>query len=320
MKIPDEKLKLKMMRQLLLVRGFEEKVNEMFQMGRINGTTHLGIGQEACAVGSINALKKDDYIISNHRGHGHCLVKGANLVKMMAELFGKEEGFCHGMGGSMHIVDVTTRNLGANGIVGGGFSISVGVALTLKKREMPHIIANFFGDGSTNEGSFHESLNLASLWKLPLLFICENNLYGMSTPFAKASAVESVAVRGQAYNIPASTIDGNDLLAVFQAVSEASEEVRKGEGPRLIEMLTYRWNGHSKSDPRAYRTKGEEQQWKEKCPIKRYHNLLLAEGSLNEGDYEILVKEVNQEIEEGIKYVEGLPYPSIEFMKQLVYA
>lgn len=311
---------LKMMKQLLVVRVFEEKVNEMFQMGRIHGTTHLGVGQEACAVGAINALEPLDYIISNHRGHGHCIAKGADLKRMMAELFGKEDGFCRGMGGSMHIVDVTTHNLGANGIVGGGFSISVGVALALKKRKSHQIIANFFGDGSTNEGSFHEFMNLASLWNLPIIFICENNLYRMSTPIWEAMTVKNVAERAGAYGMRGLIADGNDLLAVYEIVRSEAEKVRQGQGPVLIELKTYRWTGHSKSDPRAYRTREEEKEWKGRCPIKRFREYLLSQGVISEDEYAKMQEEAQKEIEEAVKYAEGCPYPSLENIEQTVYA
>lgn len=310
----------KMMRQLLLARNFEEKVNEMFMQGRIHGTTHLGVGQEGCAVGAINALQTDDYIISNHRGHSHCLTRGANLNRMMSELFGKADGFCKGKGGSMHIVDVETKNLGANGIVGGGFPISVGVALALKKRKTNQVIVNFFGDGSTNEGAFHEAVNIASIWKLPIVFVCENNLYGMSTPISKVMAVENVADRASAYNIPAYIEDGNDVFKVYDVVKKAVEYARNGNGPVFIELKTYRWTGHSKSDPKAYRTKEEEKEWKKKCPVKRFKEHLNSSDIMTEDEINNIETEVRKELEDAVKYAEACSYPSFKDMLGEVYA
>jgi pyruvate dehydrogenase E1 component alpha subunit len=310
----------KMLKKMLQIRKFEEKVNEMFMEGKIHGTTHLGIGQEACAVGAIQALREEDYIFSNHRGHGHCIAKGASIDRMMAELFGKETGFCKGLGGSMHIVDVKTNNLGANGVVGGGMPLATGAALVLKKKKSDRVVLNIFGDASTNLGIFHESLNMASIWKLPVIYICENNMYGMSTPIAKTMAVPNVADRAAAYNIPGKICDGNDVLEVYEVVKQAVENARKGMGPSLIELKTYRQNGHSKSDPRAYRTKQEEAEWKDKCPIKRFREYLISSKVITEVEYKALDAEAEKEIEESVRFADSSSVFPLEKIIDQVYA
>jgi pyruvate dehydrogenase E1 component alpha subunit len=310
----------KMLKKMLQIRKFEEKVNEMFMEGKIHGTTHLGIGQEACAVGAIQALREEDYIFSNHRGHGHCIAKGASIDRMMAELFGKETGFCKGLGGSMHIVDVKTNNLGANGVVGGGMPLATGAALVLKKKKSDRVVLNIFGDASTNLGIFHESLNMASIWKLPVIYICENNMYGMSTPIAKTMAVPNVADRAVAYNIPGKICDGNDVLEVYEVVKQAVENARKGMGPSLIELKTYRQNGHSKSDPRAYRTKQEEAEWKDKCPIKRFREYLISSKVITEVEYKALDAEAEKEIEESVRFADSSSVFPLEKIIDQVYA
>jgi pyruvate dehydrogenase E1 component alpha subunit len=317
--LSNEDLK-KMLKKMLQIRKFEEKVNEMFMQGKIHGTTHLGIGQEACAVGAIQALREEDYIFSNHRGHGHCIAKGASIDRMMAELFGKETGFCKGLGGSMHIVDVKTNNLGANGVVGGGMPLATGAALALKRRKSDKVVLNIFGDASTNLGIFHESLNMASIWKLPVIYICENNMYGMSTPIAKTMAVPNVADRAVAYNIPGKICDGNDVLAVYEVVKQAVEDARKGKGPSLIELKTYRQNGHSKSDPRAYRTKQEEAEWKDKCPIKRFSEYLISSKVITEAEYKALDAEAENEIEESVCFADSSSVFPLEKIIDQVYA
>lgn len=317
--LSNEVLKM-MLKRMLQTRKFEEKVNEMFMQGKIHGTTHLGIGQEACAVGAIQALREDDYIFSNHRGHGHCIAKGASLDRMMAELFGKETGFCKGLGGSMHIVDVNTNNLGANGVVGGGMPLATGAALVLKKKKTDKVVLNVFGDASTNLGIFHESLNMAAIWKLPVIYICENNMYGMSTPIAKTMAVPNVADRASAYNIPGIMCDGNDVLAVYEVVKQAVERGRKGEGPSLIELKTYRQNGHSKSDPRAYRTKEEEAEWKAKCPIKRFSEYLVSSKVITKAEVKAMEIEVENEIEQSVNFADSSNVFPLEKIIDEVYA
>ncbi len=317
--LSNEVLK-KMLKKMLQIRKFEEKVNEMFMQGKIHGTTHLGIGQEACAVGAIQALREEDYIFSNHRGHGHCIVKGADIDRMMAELFGKETGFCKGLGGSMHIVDVNTNNLGANGVVGGGMPLATGAALAVKKKKSDKVVLNIFGDAATNLGIFHESLNMAAIWKLPVIYICENNMYGMSTPIAKTMAVPNVADRASAYNIPGKICDGNDVLAVYEAVKEAVEYARKGNGPSLIELKTYRQNGHSKSDPRAYRTKKEEAEWKAKCPIKQFSEYLISSKVITQAEYKAMDVEAEKEIEHSVNFADSSDIFPLEKLEDQVYA
>ena len=238
-----------------LIRKFEETAEQSYMRGLVHGTMHLSIGQEASAVGATLHLVPDDYILSTHRGHGHCIAKGADVARMLAEFFGKETGYCRGRGGSMHIADIDTGNLGANGIVGGGLPIAVGVGMGIRAQRQARVCMVFFGDGAANEGAFHESLNMASIWKLPIVFLCENNKYGMSMDVARAMAVPNVADRAAAYAMPGATVDGNDLPAVAAAAREAIERARAGLGPSLLECKTYRWRGHSKSDRNLYRTR-----------------------------------------------------------------
>jgi pyruvate dehydrogenase E1 component alpha subunit len=264
---------------MMLIRLFEEALEEMFSRGLLHGTMHLSIGQEATAAGACLALEKEDLITSTHRGHGHCLAKGADPYKMFAELLGREDGYCRGRGGSMHIADLSNGNLGANGIVGGSLTISVGAALSFQLQKKENIVLCFFGDGAVNEGSFHEALNLASLWNLPVLFLCENNQYGMSMASSKAVAGESIASRGESYGIKSVQIDGNDVEKVFKTVKNFKNEILETKSPRFIEAVTYRYRGHSKSDRNLYRTSDEINYWKEeKDPIKRFIGKLQEEG------------------------------------------
>ncbi|PKN30062.1 MAG: pyruvate dehydrogenase (acetyl-transferring) E1 component subunit alpha [Deltaproteobacteria bacterium HGW-Deltaproteobacteria-20] len=236
------------LRKMRLIRAFEEGAEQAYMRGQIHGTMHLSIGQEASAVGACLPLSDADYITSTHRGHGHCIAKGADVGRMFAEFFGRIDGYCRGRGGSMHIADVKTGNLGANGIVGGGLPIAVGAALSIKRLGRKDVALCFFGDGANNEGAFHEALNIASVWKLPVVFVCENNKYGMSTSTERSTAVANVADRASAYAMPGVTVDGNDFKAVAEASFAATERARAGDGPSLIENVTYRWRGHSKSD------------------------------------------------------------------------
>ena len=278
---------------MMLIRLFEEALEEMFSRGLLHGTMHLSIGQEATAAGACLALEKEDLITSTHRGHGHCLAKGADPYKMFAELLGREDGYCRGRGGSMHIADLSNGNLGANGIVGGSLTISVGAALSFQLQKKENIVLCFFGDGAVNEGSFHEALNLASLWNLPVLFLCENNQYGMSMASSKAVAGESIASRGKSYGIKSVQIDGNDVEEVFETVKNFKNEILDTKSPRFIEAVTYRYRGHSKSDRNLYRTSDEINYWKEeKDPIKRFIGKLqeegVSEGQLKELDGEVV--------------------------------
>ncbi len=263
-------------------RRFEEAVDQLFARGLMHGTMHLSIGQEASATGACLALRPDDLITSTHRGHSHCIAKGADLTRMMAELLAKDGGYCRGRGGSMHIADVAAGNLGANGIVGGGIPIAVGAALAQRLTGSERVVASFFGDGAANEGAFHEAVNLAAIWQLPVVFVCENNQYGMSMPTSQAFGIANIADRAAGYGFPGVTVDGNDLVAVYEAVSVAADRARAGGGPFLVEAVTYRWKGHSKSDKNRYRTREEIAAWQRRDPIPRFENALREAGTVGE--------------------------------------
>ncbi|MDN5351869.1 MAG: acetoin:2,6-dichlorophenolindophenol oxidoreductase subunit alpha [Clostridiales bacterium] len=301
-------------------RAFEEKVSYFFARGMIHGTTHLSVGQEASAVGACMALKSDDLITSTHRGHSQVIGKGIDLNKMMAELLGKQTGYCKGKGGSMHIADVDAGNLGANGVVGGGHGIAVCAAITQKLKKTGKIVLCFFGDGAANEGSFHEALNLASVWKLPVIFYCENNLYGMSTPISKHMNIKDIYKRAEAYGIPGYAIDGNNAVEVFNKVEEVAKYVREGNGPVLIESKTYRWLGHSKSDANVYRTKEEIESWKEKDPILALEKYLVGEGLFTEAALKKVKQQAYDDIEAAVQYANESPNPPIESLLEDVYA
>ncbi len=306
--------------QTLLIRAFEESAEQLYLQGLMHGTMHLSIGQEGSAVGACAALRPTDYILSTHRGHGHCIAKGARVDQMMAEFFGKETGYCRGRGGSMHIADVTTGNLGANGIVAGGVPMAAGVGLSIQMQRQDRVALVFFGDGATNEGAFHESLNLAAIWNLPVVYFCENNQYAMSMAIGRASKVEKLSDRAAAYGIPGVTVDGNDLLAVYLATQEAVARARRGDGPTLIEAQTYRWKGHSKSDKQRYRTKEEVKEWQERDPITRLAHKLLAAGILTEAAFSQLQAQVDAEIAAAIEFAKASPEPDPTTILEGVYA
>tara|TARA_B110000008_G_scaffold58945_1_gene58393 strand:+ start:833 stop:1792 length:960 start_codon:yes stop_codon:yes gene_type:complete len=311
---------LELHRMMMLIRLFEEALEEMFSRGLLHGTMHLSIGQEATAAGACLALDKKDLITSTHRGHGHCLGKGADPYKMFAELLGREDGYCRGRGGSMHIADLSNGNLGANGIVAGSLTISVGAALSFQLQKKENIVLCFFGDGAVNEGSFHEALNLASLWNLPVLFLCENNQYGMSMASEKAVAGESIASRGNSYGIESIQIDGNDVEAVYESVSNYKDEILTGNRPKFIEAITYRYRGHSKSDRNLYRTSEEINFWKdEKDPIKRYIGKLLEQG-ITEIDLKEIDEEVKNLIRTSVKKALDSPLSPITNLEEDSYA
>ncbi|MCD4526508.1 thiamine pyrophosphate-dependent dehydrogenase E1 component subunit alpha [Nocardioides sp. cx-173] len=289
------------------IRRFEEAVDDLFARGLMHGTMHLSIGQEASATGVCMALRPDDAITSTHRGHGHCIGKGADLTRMMAELLAKETGYCRGRGGSMHIADVATGNLGANGIVAGGIPIATGAALAYRMRGEDRVVACFFGDGATNEGAFHEAVNLAAIWKLPVVFVCENNKYGMSFSTEKSMAVENIADRAAAYGIPGVTVDGNDVSAVYEATRTAVDRARAGEGPTLVENLTYRWKGHSKSDKNLYRTKEEISEWRALDPILRFEHDLKESGLLSEEDIQGIRTQAMEEMRDAVRTANSAP-------------
>jgi pyruvate dehydrogenase E1 component alpha subunit len=312
--------KLELLRQMYTIRAFEEKAEQLYTMGKIHGTMHLSIGMEASAVGAIAALRTDDLILSTHRGHGHCIAKGADLNLMMCEFIGKANGYCRGRGGSMHIADVKAGNLGANGVVGGGIATAMGVALGLKMQRRDQIILSFFGDGAANIGPFHESLNMAAIWSLPVVYVCENNQYAMSYSVEDAFAIEHISDRAAAYGMPGVTVDGNDVMAVYEAVSEAVSRARGGEGPSLVENVTYRWRGHSKSDANRYRTRDEIEEWKRKDPIRRFRQALVQDGVLTEAEADDIEKEAYAAIDASVEYADSSPDPDVETIEEGVYA
>ena len=305
--------------RMLLTRHFEEKVAYLFSMGTVHGTTHLYVGEEAVAAGVSAALSSDDVIASTHRGHGHCISKGIDLPRMMAEFLGKEAGYCKGKGGSMHIADLEGGNLGANGIVGGGIPLAVGAALATQMQNKDRIVVCFFGEGASNQGSFHESLNLASIWKLPVLFVCEDNKYGMSMSRTRSMNISDISLRAQSYGIKGKTIDGNDAVAVYTQASEARDYVKKN-GPMLLVCDTYRLLGHSKSDANVYRSKDEIAQWKTKDPIARMRAAMLQSGLFTEDKLEHMARRANQTIEDALVFAQSCPYPAAETVCDDVYA
>lgn len=302
------------------IRRFEEAVDDLFARGLMHGTMHLSIGQEASATGACRALRDDDSITSTHRGHGHCIGKGADLVAMMAELLAKETGYCRGRGGSMHIADVASGNLGANGIVAGGIPIASGAALAYQLRGEDHVVACFFGDGAANEGAFHEAVNLAAIWKLPVVFICENNKYGMSFSTEKAFAIEHIAERAVGYGIPGVTVDGNDVDAVYDAVETAVTRAREGNGPTLVENVTYRWKGHSKSDKNLYRTKEEISEWRDKDPILRFEQKVRDQDLLTDEQIQEVRSSVMQTLRKAIQEANAAPDADPADLLSAVYA
>ena len=308
-----------LLKKMLQIRYFEEKVWELLAKNIIKGASHVYIGEEAVAVGAISCLRDDDYITSTHRGHGHCLAKGGEIKYMLAELCGKVTGYCRGRGGSMHIADVTKGNLGATGIVGSNIPVATGAGLSIKLRGTDQVCLCFFGDGATNNGVFHESLNIASLWKLPVIYIIENNLYGMSTSVEKASAVKDLYKKACAYNMPGEPVDGMDVLAVKEAVSRAVARARKGEGPTLLECKTYRYYGHSRSDSKVYRDKREEEEWKKRDPILTFSNKLLNAGIITPEELKKLKEEIEKEIAEAEEFALSSPYPPLEELEKDVY-
>lgn len=322
---------IELLRQMWEIRLFEETVYDLLGKDLIKGASHLYAGEEAVAVGAISTLRDDDLITSTHRGHGHCHARGASLArseearqehynKMMAELCGRATGYCRGRGGSMHIADVEKGNLGATGIVGGNIPIATGAGLAQKMMNTGRVVLCFFGDGASNTGNFHESLNLAALWKLPVVYIIENNLYGMSVPIASAAAKLDIADRACAYGIPGEVVDGMDVLAVRQAVAKAVERARQGKGPSLIECKTYRWYGHSRSDPRVYRTREEEAAWRERDPIPNFARRLIEAGIATREEIDALERKVQEEIKKATEFALNSPNPPVEELELYVYA
>jgi pyruvate dehydrogenase E1 component alpha subunit len=302
---------IEMYRKMLEIRRFEEKVYDLFAQNLIPGTMHLYIGEEAVAVGVCAALDTNDFITSTHRGHGHCIAKGASLKKMMAEIFGKRTGYCKGKGGSMHITDKSIGMLGANAVVGGAIPIAVGAGLTCKLKYPERVTACFFGDGASNQGTFHESINMAAVWDLPVIFVCENNLYAMGTRQSMVMKVKNIAERASGYGIPGVTVNGNDVLEVYEAAKEAVARARKGNGSSLIECKTYRHKGHSRFDPAKYRPQPEVEEWMTRDPLVVFKKKLLDKG-IPEEFFEKIEDQVTRELDEAVEFSQNSPLPSPE--------
>ena len=318
MEIKKQQL-LDMYRKMVRIREFENQAIELAKMNLTRAAVHTYNGEEAIAVGICASLNDHDYITSTHRGHGHCIAKGANLEKMYAELLARESGYCKGRGGSMHIADLNIGMLGANGIVGGGIPIAGGAALALKYRKSDRIVVSFFGDGASNEGSFHESLNLASIYHLPAIFVCENNQYGISMNIANAANIKNISDRAVAYGIKGITVDGNDIVAVYSEFAKAAKEVREGGGPILMEMKTYRMSGHYYGDNENYRTREEVAEWKEKDPITHCAALLTEEYGVSPQELETIVNEEKAAVLEASEQAKGEPEPSAADIAKDVY-
>jgi len=313
---------LRLYRVMLTIRRFEERVVIDYHSGAIPGIVHSYIGQEAVATGVCTNLRLDDRIISNHRGHGHCIAKGADLKRMMAEVYGRKTGYCKGKGGSMHIADFNIGMLGANGIVAGGLPIAGGAALAAQLEGGDKVVVLFFGDGATNEGEFHEVLNLASIWKLPLIFACENNGYGVNTPVKYATGLEHVSERATGgYGIPGVVVDGNDIVAVYDATKKAVAGVRTGEGPVFLEFMTYRWRGHFEAPGMPdLRPVEELEAWKKKCPVVSFERKLLDESIVTREMLDEINTEVMQQIEDAVSYALESPLPAPEDALEDIYS
>lgn len=308
-----------MMERMLQIRHFENKVLDFFKRDLVRGSTHVYIGEEAIAVGVCAHLSDRDYITSTHRGHGHVIAKGLEVDRMLAELMGRYDGYCHGKGGSMHIADLDRGVLGANGIVGGGIPIAVGAALTAKLKQQDWVVVCFFSDGAANQGAFLESCNLAALWKAPVIFVCENNQYAMTCPVQRGVSVPEISQRAQAFGFPGVTIDGNDVVTVYEETGKAIARARAGEGPTLIEGLTYRMGGHFVGDSENYRTKAEVEEWRAKDPILRFKQRLLEAGLMTEAEYDAIDAACAEAIVRGEEFAKASPIPSPEQLYKDVY-
>jgi len=315
-----KEIEKEMLKTMLKIRYFEEQVDKFYMEGKVYGTGHLYIGMEAVATGVMLALDKKDVITSNHRGHGHCIAKGANIKLMMAELMGKVTGHCKGKGGSMHIADINIGILGANGIVGGGIAIATGAALAIKQDKKSQIVGCFFGDGATNQGVFHESLNMASILELPVLYIIENNQYAMGYPVKKAVNIDKLSTRVCSYGIEGQTVDGNDVLKVYSASKKLIKKIREEHKPVILECLTYRFKGHSRMDAERYRTKEEVKKWIARCPIENFKKHLTQNNIITENEIKNIEKKVKKEVEEAKEFALESPYPDIKEATEDVYA
>lgn len=319
MKYSERKL-LDFYMEMQRIRQFEEAAIVLWDDNQIKGSIHPYLGQEAIAVGVCQALEAEDYIVSTHRGHGHCLAKGASPEAMMAELLGKATGCCKGRGGSMHIADAGTRNLGANGIVAGGLGLGVGAALTSKLKNLGYVVVAFFGEGATGEGMFHESVNMAAIWNLPIVFVCENNRYSVSTDCNYSVPVKEVSERAKAYGIPGVTVNGNDVFTVYETAKTYIDKARKGGGPSIIEYLTYRWEGHYHGEPQVYRTKDEVEEWKQKCPLLCFEKRLRDEYKIAEALLNEIKDAAIKEMEDAVAFAKESPDPVPDTVFEYVYA
>ena len=316
--VTDEK-KRRFLRQMILLRHCELMTQKMFLVGKVPGFCHVYVGEEATAVGVCENLKKTDYIISTHRGHGHCLAKGADPKLILAELYGKKTGYCGGRGGSMHIFSKELGILGTNGIVGGGLPLSLGGAMHAKIRKTDQVSVCFFGDGASNQGTFHESINIAAIKRLPMIFVCENNLYATATPMSEATLTKSIADRAAAYCIPGVSVDGNDVLAVYMAAQEAVERARKGNGPTLLECKTYRHYGHYVGENASYRPQQEVDKWLERDPIKLFLHRLIKDGVMMQSDFEQMETEIEAQVAEAERFASDSPFPDTNEVLQHVF-
>lgn len=315
----DKEMLLHWYQQMVLIRRFEQRSSELYQQGKIGGFLHLYIGQEAVAVGAIAARQEGDHIITAYRDHGHALAVGSNTGQLMAELLGKATGVSKGKGGSMHLADVERRYWGGYAVVGGHLPLAAGLALAEQYRETDNAVLCFFGDGATNIGYFHEALNLAGVWKLPVLWICENNQYGMGTIVERASAVPRIVDKACAYGMEGKQVNGMDVIDVHEATKEALQKIRDGEGPQFLEMLTYRYEGHSMGDPMRYRTKDEVEKWREDDPIGILERHLLQENGATKEELEEIDAAVEQEVEEAVEFAEESPLPEPEALFEDIY-
>lgn len=320
MSFPKKKM-IEMYTTMVKIRMFESKVSELFAANKIPGVVHLYIGEEAVASGVCATLDDADYITSTHRGHGHLLAKGGVIKYMLAEMFGKKTGYCKGKGGSMHIADINLGILGANGIVGGGPPLATGAALAAQYRDTDAVAVCFFGDGASNQGTTHEAMNLAACWKLPVIFVNENNMYGLSASTLDTMCIADIADRASAYGIPGVVVDGNDVVAVYEVTVEAVKRARKGQGPTLIECKTYRHRGHTEGDPgTAYRSKDEIEDWKKKDPIPRFEKKLIKLKIMTRKKMDAIKQAFDTELEEGVRFAEESPYPEHSDVTTDVYA
>lgn len=299
-------------RCMFLIRNFEQKVDELSKAGLVPGTAHLYVGMEAIAVGSCAAMEQNDLLTSTHRGHGHCIARQLDPGRMLAEILGRADGYCRGKGGSMHIADISRGVLGADGIVGGGIPIAVGAALGMQRRGIDAVVFCFFGDGASNQGSFHESINLAAVLRLPVVFICENNLWALSAPFAETTAGGNVAKRAAAYGIPGERVDGNDIEAVFKTISDLAIRARKGAGPALVECLSYRWEPHSLFTRGELRPQSEIEKWKSKDPVERFRDQLVRRKVATSKTIEQIDAEVSAELIKAVDFAKSSPAPEPE--------